>query len=77
MSCASAPAGEGEESPAASCVTFWSSSAPNAGISPDVRYSYGMRFTECLKWSRIFSVEVFQPRLAELRLQISVWDAFV
>lgn len=51
VSCVPDPAGEGEESPAASCITFWRSSAPNADILLNVRYSYGVTFTECVKWS--------------------------
>lgn len=77
VSCASAPAGEEVESPAASCITFWRSSAPNADISLNVRYSYSMRFTECVKWSWVLSVEVFHCWVSEVRLQITFWDAFV
>lgn len=50
VSCASDPAGEGEESPAASRITFLRSLAPDADILLNVKYSYGMRFTECVKW---------------------------
>lgn len=50
VSCASDPAGEGEESPAASRITFLRSLAPNADILLNVKYSYGMRFTEHVKW---------------------------
>lgn len=77
VSCASAPAGDGKESPPASFIAFWKSWAQNADIPLNGISACCVRFTECVKRSWVFSVEVFQPWVSEVRLQISFWDAFV